>query len=68
MRWGRYKAIHLLGFALFTLGMGLWTLLDENSPTGECMYTHLFSLLSRGLSPKTITLLYHLRTNRAARI
>lgn len=67
-RWGRYKAIHLLGFALFTLGMGLWTLLDENSPTGECMYTHLFSLLSHGSSHKTITLFYRLRTNRAARI
>ncbi|KAJ4388092.1 hypothetical protein N0V93_008697 [Gnomoniopsis smithogilvyi] len=34
-QWGRYKAIHLIGFALFTIGMGLWTLLDENSPTGE---------------------------------
>jgi hypothetical protein len=34
-RWGRYKAIHLLGFTLFTLGMGLFSRLDENSPTGE---------------------------------
>lgn len=34
-RWGRYKAIHLLGFALFTIGMGLFSLLDEDSPTGE---------------------------------
>ncbi|KAH8899041.1 MFS general substrate transporter [Thozetella sp. PMI_491] len=34
-RWGKYKAIHLLGFFLFTVGLGLFSLLDENSPTGE---------------------------------
>jgi MFS family permease len=38
-KWGRYKAIHILGFVLFTIGMGLWTLLDENTPTGKCMHT-----------------------------
>ena len=34
-RWGTYKAIHLLGFTLFTIGMGLFSLLDEHSPVGE---------------------------------
>ncbi|KAH8719534.1 hypothetical protein GQ44DRAFT_775234 [Phaeosphaeriaceae sp. PMI808] len=33
--WGRYKAIYLLGFALYTLGLGLFSRLDENSPTSE---------------------------------
>jgi MFS family permease len=34
-RWGRYKAIHLVGFTLFTLGLGLFSRLDETSPTAE---------------------------------
>ncbi|KAI2620573.1 MFS general substrate transporter [Hypoxylon sp. NC1633] len=34
-RWGKYKVIHLIGFALYTLGLGLFSRLDENSPTGE---------------------------------
>lgn len=32
-RWGKYKIIHLLGFALFSVGLGLFTRLDENTPT-----------------------------------
>ncbi|TVY36831.1 Efflux pump [Lachnellula subtilissima] len=35
VRWGKYKIIHLLGFALFTIGLGLFTLLDETTPVGE---------------------------------
>ncbi|KAL2431486.1 MFS-type transporter TwmF [Exophiala dermatitidis] len=34
-RFGRYKPLHLLGFALSTLGLGLMTLLDEYSSTAE---------------------------------
>ncbi|KAK4194672.1 major facilitator superfamily domain-containing protein [Triangularia verruculosa] len=34
-RWGRYKAIHLIGFTLFTLGLGLFSRLGEDSPTWE---------------------------------
>ncbi|KAJ2987030.1 hypothetical protein NUW58_g4732 [Xylaria curta] len=34
-RWGKYKVVHLVGFALFTLGLGLWSLMDENTSTGE---------------------------------
>lgn len=34
-RWGRYKPLHLVGFAVQTLGMGLFTLLDEESTTAE---------------------------------
>ncbi|KAI0013524.1 major facilitator superfamily domain-containing protein [Xylariaceae sp. FL0662B] len=31
-RWGRYKPLHFAGFAIFALGLGLFSLLDENSP------------------------------------
>ncbi|KAK0629904.1 major facilitator superfamily domain-containing protein [Bombardia bombarda] len=33
-RWGKYKAIHLLGFTLFTISLGVFSLLDEDSPKG----------------------------------
>ncbi|XXG94028.1 hypothetical protein Hte_000279 [Hypoxylon texense] len=31
-RWGRYKPLHFVGFAVFTLGLGLFILLREDSP------------------------------------
>lgn len=34
-RWGKYKTLHLAGFALFNVGLGLFTRLDEHTPTGE---------------------------------
>lgn len=34
-KWGKFKVIHLIGFALFNIGLGLFTRLDENTPTGE---------------------------------
>ncbi|KAI1148949.1 major facilitator superfamily domain-containing protein [Nemania diffusa] len=30
-RWGRYKPLHFAGFAVFALGLGLFSLLNENS-------------------------------------
>lgn len=34
-RWGKYKVLHLAGFALFNLGLGLFSRLDENTPIAE---------------------------------
>ncbi|KAI0403208.1 major facilitator superfamily protein [Xylaria palmicola] len=34
-KWGKFKPIHLVGFALFNIGLGLFTRLDEHTPTGE---------------------------------
>ncbi|KAG8164526.1 hypothetical protein KVR01_006444 [Diaporthe batatas] len=48
-RWGRYKAIHLLGFALYTLGLGLFSRLDEHSPTGEWVGYMFTAPLGAGL-------------------
>ena len=48
-RWGHYKAIHLLGFALYTLGLGLFSRLDEDSPTGEWVGYMFTAPLGAGL-------------------
>ena len=34
-KWGKYKPLHLFGFAVCTIGLGLFTLLDENSSMAE---------------------------------
>ena len=34
-KWGKYKPLHLGGFAVCTIGLGLFTLLDENSSMAE---------------------------------
>ncbi|KAF2995170.1 hypothetical protein E8E14_002484 [Neopestalotiopsis sp. 37M] len=34
-KWGKFKALHLTGFALFNIGLGLFTRLNENTPVGE---------------------------------
>ncbi|KAK4184058.1 major facilitator superfamily domain-containing protein [Podospora australis] len=34
-KWGKYKAIHMTGFSLFTIGLGLFSRLGEDSPTYE---------------------------------
>ncbi|CAH0038999.1 unnamed protein product [Clonostachys rhizophaga] len=34
-RWGKSKLIHIIGLALFTLGQGLFSRLDEDSTTAE---------------------------------
>lgn len=32
-KWGKFKLIHLVGFALFNIGLGLFTRLNEHTPT-----------------------------------
>ncbi|KAK3318701.1 multidrug resistance protein fnx1 [Apodospora peruviana] len=34
-RWGRYKPVHVVGFAIFMLGLGLFTLQDPVSSTAQ---------------------------------
>jgi len=34
-RWGRYKAVHMLGFTFYTLGLDLFSRHHEDSPTIE---------------------------------
>lgn len=44
-RFGKYKPIHLAGFALNTIGLGLFTLLDEHSSTSEWV---IFQIIAAG--------------------
>ncbi|EON97815.1 putative multidrug resistance protein fnx1 protein [Phaeoacremonium minimum UCRPA7] len=44
-KFGKYKPLHLFGFAVSTLGMGLFTLLDEHSSAAEWI---IFQIIAGG--------------------
>ncbi|KAI4112525.1 MAG: hypothetical protein LQ338_008303 [Usnochroma carphineum] len=44
-KWGKYKPLHLFGFAVCTIGLGLFTLLDENSSMAEWV---IFQMITGG--------------------
>ncbi|KAK7961770.1 multidrug resistance protein fnx1 [Apiospora aurea] len=53
-RIGRYKMIHLIGFAIFTVGRGLYTLLDEETPTREWVAFQLVAGVGSGMLLNTL--------------
>ncbi|KAK4444193.1 putative transporter [Podospora aff. communis PSN243] len=53
-RFGRYKPLHLLGFAIQTLGLGLCILLDENSSTAEWVLSQGVGALGSGFVLNTL--------------
>ncbi|KAI0019239.1 MFS general substrate transporter [Xylariomycetidae sp. FL0641] len=53
-RTGRYKLIHVCGFALFTVGRGLYTLLDEKTPTAEWVAYQLLAGVGAGVLLNTL--------------
>ena len=48
-KWGRYKPIHLVGWVLMTIAYGLFSLLDENSPTSAWVCFQLLLAAGSGL-------------------
>ncbi|RYP19261.1 hypothetical protein DL765_003462 [Monosporascus sp. GIB2] len=44
-KFGKYKPLHLIGFGLNTIGLGLFSLLDERSSTAEWV---IFQLIAAG--------------------
>ncbi|PYI33305.1 DNA repair protein RAD50 [Aspergillus indologenus CBS 114.80] len=44
-KFGRYKPLHLIGFAVCTIGLGLFTLFDRNSSTAEWV---IFQMIAGG--------------------
>ncbi|KAI3326230.1 macrolide phosphotransferase k [Xylariaceae sp. AK1471] len=48
-KWGRYKPLHLVGFALITIAYGLLSLLTQSSPTYAWVLTQLLLAAGSGL-------------------
>lgn len=53
-RFGKYKPLHLAGFALNTIGLGLFTLLDEDSSTSEWVIFQMIVAGGSGLVLNTL--------------
>lgn len=52
-RWGRYKIIHLTGSALFTLGIGLFSMMDQNTATVAWVFFNIAAALGSGMLTNT---------------
>ncbi|XDG02928.1 hypothetical protein ABKA04_002543 [Annulohypoxylon sp. FPYF3050] len=48
-RWGKYRPLHFAGFAIFTLGIGLFAYLDENSSKAEWAVFQSIAALGAGM-------------------
>ncbi|KAI3317861.1 major facilitator superfamily protein [Xylariaceae sp. AK1471] len=53
-KFGKYKIIHYVGFALIVIGFGLFTLLDENSSTGQWVGFQIVSAAGAGVIIPTL--------------
>ncbi|GKT97457.1 multidrug resistance protein fnx1 [Colletotrichum tofieldiae] len=53
-RWGRYKALHIIGFALMTLGFGVWTVLDRHSSTAAWVLVQVVPAVGSGMLLNTL--------------
>ncbi|KAI0441751.1 major facilitator superfamily domain-containing protein [Xylaria telfairii] len=53
-KWGKYKPIHLAGFAISLIGLGIFTLLDENSSLAVIVIVQAVSAAGGGLVLNTL--------------
>lgn len=53
-KFGRYKPLHLIGFAIQTIGMGLFTMLDENSTTAQWVIFQCVAAFGSGFVLNTL--------------
>lgn len=53
-KFGRYKHLHLVGFALMTIGLGLFSLLDASSSTAEWVIYQILSGIGSGMILNTL--------------
>ncbi|XXG96371.1 hypothetical protein Hte_002653 [Hypoxylon texense] len=44
-KWGRYKIIHVAGSALFALGIGLFSIMDQNTSTAGWVWINIVAAL-----------------------
>jgi EmrB/QacA subfamily drug resistance transporter len=52
--WGRYKPMHIIGFALMTLGLGLCTMLNSKTPVVAWFFFQLIAASGVGIVVSTM--------------
>lgn len=53
-RWGEYKPLHIVGFALALIGNGLFTLLDRHTTMGEWVVFEMIQAIGSGFVLNTL--------------
>lgn len=53
-RWGRYKIIHIIGSAMFTLGIGLLSIMDQNTSTAAWIWINIVTALGTSMLTNTL--------------
>lgn len=53
-RFGRYKALHSAGFAFVTIGLGLFSTLDQNSTMGQWVIFQIIAAAGTGMVLNTL--------------
>ncbi|KAF9874427.1 hypothetical protein CkaCkLH20_07990 [Colletotrichum karsti] len=53
-RWGRYKALHISGFALMTAGFGIWSVLNRDSGTAAWVLVQMVPAVGSGFLMNTL--------------
>lgn len=52
-KWGRYKILHILGSALFTLGIGLFSIMDQYTSTAAWVWINIAAALGTSMLTNT---------------
>ncbi|KAI0180761.1 MFS general substrate transporter [Hypoxylon sp. FL1284] len=52
-KWGRYKILHAVGAALFTLGIGLFSIMDQNTSTAAWVWINIVAALGTAIINNT---------------
>ncbi|KAI1374781.1 MFS general substrate transporter [Hypoxylon crocopeplum] len=53
-KWGRYKILHVSGAGLFTLGIGLFSIMDQNTSTAAWVWINIVAALGTSLLTNTL--------------
>ncbi|KAK8029815.1 MFS general substrate transporter [Apiospora rasikravindrae] len=53
-KWGRYKALHIIGFALLAAGIGSFAILDRDSSTAEWVCLQILPSIGAGMVLDTL--------------
>ncbi|KAI1084610.1 MFS general substrate transporter [Whalleya microplaca] len=53
-KWGRYKLLHVFGSALYALGMGLLSIMDQNTSTAAWVWINIVPAMGIGMLASTL--------------
>ncbi|KAI1409978.1 MFS general substrate transporter [Hypoxylon sp. FL1857] len=53
-KWGRYKILHVVSSGLFTLGIGLFSIMDQNTSTAAWVFINIAAALGTSMLSNTL--------------